>query len=1049
MKEKKNNPKNAREASGYTDAIALLSVIQNITHQLFAVENIADINKLIASEFKDIDQFNATVLLLNREKTRLEIAATTGRHTRLMASMKKTLGISLEGTFVNLDKAAAFNQVVKTGRPFHMPVKESLAQFLPGPVMQFIEKVTPGSHDRRTILSPIKINSETVGVFSLSCPPEVSIFMPLVENFTMHLSITLEKIREKKRRQDVEEEQNHTIALLKSINDLALELTTLPSATDLHGFICSWLSRTTKAKLSVVDEYDPVEKSIRISRLEAAPAVEGRIRNVVQASLGELSWPLSDTVYSHLVRERAIVAPSLRELLFNAVPQETCDALEAAIGPGDRYGVVFHHNDKLFGTAAIFLEEGASPISEDILVIFSTMVSAAFQRQANEIELQMSEQKYRKIFESLRDIYYKVDPEGRVMAISPSIAHAGYTPNEVIGRNFSEFYARSQDRSQFLQTIYAKGEVFDYEIRFRAKNGSLLSLSVDAHVIFSDDGRPAAIEGMLHDITQRKQIEEALIRSRQELEIRVAERTEDLYQANEQLKIELGRRKRTEEVLRESEAKFRRLVQQSKDAIFLVSRDGEVIYASPACEAIFGHAAEEFLADNDLADRLVHPDHQAAYAKTWEIFRQSQVYPETPIKVPFIHKDGHLVYTENNITSILDDTGVLVGIQIIIRDITQRTLAEAELKASEEQFRNLAEQSPNMIFINNMGLLAYVNQQCVDIMGYTREEYYSDEFDFLNLIASEFQDITRERFGMQMQGANVPPCEYVIVTKSGKRINALLSSRVIAYGKGKAVLGVVTDISARKKTEQDLIRAKEMLERQNEELKKIDRIKDGLVRDVAHELKTPVAKQAMQIELLKETCEQCQNREKGENIVKVMEEAVRRQEKVIRNILDLSRLEAGGRKYRIAPVRLDHVVSEVLMYYDGIIKKYNGAVSVTLVETTVQSDAEMLFHVFSNVVNNAVKYRERTRPLKMTVSMEIAAGKAVVKIGDNGVGLEGDERLLAFESFYQASPSSEGSGVGLSICKRIIEDLKGAIRLESDGKGKGTTAVVELPVESS
>ncbi len=238
----------------------------------------------------------------------------------------------------------------------------------------------------------------------------------------------------------------------------------------------------------------------------------------------------------------------------------------------------------------------------------------------------------------------------------------------------------------------------------------------------------------------------------------------------------------------------------------------------------------------------------------------------------------------------------------------------------------------------------------------------------------------------------------------------------------------------------------EELERQNVELKKLDAVKDGLIRDVSHELKTPVAKQAMQLEILKPIVEKHSLDPRERKAIRVMEETLSRQQLVIRNLLDLSRLESGGREFSLSPVHLDRLLEQIREDYQHAIEEYGIDFQINVTPGTLVSDSEMLWHVFSNLVNNAIKFRRETAP-SIAVSSRWTDSEVQVRIADNGVGLSGEQREKAFSRFYQVTASSEGSGVGLSIARRIIEELGGSIGLESPGPGRGTTAVVSLPLK--
>ena len=158
-------------------------------------------------------------------------------------------------------------------------------------------------------------------------------------------------------------------------------------------------------------------------------------------------------------------------------------------------------------------------------------------------------------------------------------------------------------------------------------------------------------------------------------------------------------------------------------------------------------------------------------------------------------------------------------------------------------------------------------------------------------------------------------------------------------------------------------------------------------------------------------------------------------------------MEAGGRKYRIEPLRLDLLLAGVLDDYRSTMKAYGIKLRAELPAITIKSDQEMLFHVFSNMINNAIKYRKDQYQPQIDLLMENGENGITVRVTDNGIGLTETEQLRAFDKFYQATASAEGSGVGLTISRMIVEDLNGKIRLESPGQNLGTMVIVQLPFE--
>ena len=150
------------------------------------------------------------------------------------------------------------------------------------------------------------------------------------------------------------------------------------------------------------------------------------------------------------------------------------------------------------------------------------------------------------------------------------------------------------------------------------------------------------------------------------------------------------------------------------------------------------------------------------------------------------------------------------------QEMSKREQQAFELRESEEHFRTLAEESPNMIFINQEGRIVYVNKKSTDIVGYSKEEFYSPSFNFLTLSSPEYVEKVRSAWAKHLNGEDIPPYEYTLVTREGKRIDAFISTKLIDYKGKKAILGIVTDISELKKAEEALKESEERLKRSQE-----------------------------------------------------------------------------------------------------------------------------------------------------------------------------------------------------------------------------------------
>jgi signal transduction histidine kinase len=302
-----------------------------------------------------------------------------------------------------------------------------------------------------------------------------------------------------------------------------------------------------------------------------------------------------------------------------------------------------------------------------------------------------------------------------------------------------------------------------------------------------------------------------------------------------------------------------------------------------------------------------------------------------------------------------------------------------------------------------------------------------------------------ERYLAAAQSGAIINVEETITCHGGKGLVVLLSLYPIRDESGGCCGfdGYFIDITERTEMQDELRAAYRNLERKNLELLKLDEMKDALIRDVTHEFKTPVAKQAMQLELLRSQLgEHCLGN--VEHMVQVMERSVKRQQQVLRNLLDLSRLESGWCRQPLGTISLGEVLQRVVQEERPQLESVGAQLRFAVPDLPVQGSEELLWHIFANLLSNALKYRSPSGPCVIRLDAAREGEWAVVRMCDNGIGLTPEQRALVFERFYQACSSSEGAGVGLSICARAAQAMGGAITIDSAGLGQGCTAVVRL-----
>ena len=257
-----------------------------------------------------------------------------------------------------------------------------------------------------------------------------------------------------------------------------------------------------------------------------------------------------------------------------------------------------------------------------------------------------------------------------------------------------------------------------------------------------------------------------------------------------------------EKALQESEKKYRDLVNNSLVGIYKTNLKGDILYVNEALWRMLEFESPEEMVGEDALTRYKNPKDREVILKNLKEKDKVEGF-ETEL----------LTKTGKTIDILLSATLDGDTISGMIMDITGRQKAEQALKESEEKFRNLAEKSPNMIFINLKGKVVYVNEKCEETMEYKTEEFYRPDFDFRTLIASEFIDLVNNNFGKQMKGEEVDPYEYALITKTGKKIEVIITTKLIEYQGEQAILGIITDITERKQAEEALLESKELFEK--------------------------------------------------------------------------------------------------------------------------------------------------------------------------------------------------------------------------------------------
>jgi len=617
-----------------------------------------------------------------------------------------------------------------------------------------------------------------------------------------------------------------------------------------------------------------------------------------------------------------------------------------------------------------------------------------------ENESRSNEAEWREFFEHSPLMYFVVNPAGVVLSVNDSGAtELGYQVDELVGQSMFGVFSdsdRERVRRNLDLCLERPGQLNTWEARKIRKDDTTLWVSESAKAVERAHGDVVVLIAC-EDITQRR---------------------------------------RAEEAVRDSAKRFRALIEHAFEVVLLLDRDCGLLYASPSVERVLGYAPRELVGRNGLD--LIHPDQREDARNQFAtalVTLDSVFTSERLIQ----HKYGTWLWTENTMTNLLAEPSVRAFV-VNLRDISGRKQAEKALRESEQRFRDYTETASDWFWESGPDHRFTVSSQdsvYSRALGATRWELAADldeEPDKWRIHRATLD--AHEPFRGFMYKARLSDGSTIDVSISGKPVFDP-NGRFLGYR------GVATDVSDTVRAD----KAERALQDVRMELARVSRITSlgALTASIAHEINQPLTAVIVNAGAgLRWLDAEPPNLDE----VRQMLERIRKDGTRAGDVI--GRIRALARK---APVKVDQldineVIREVIALARVEITDNRVRLGTQLADVApIRGDRVQLQQVILNLILNAIEAMGSTETRELFIESWARDGKQIiVSVSDSGPGLDPATVDRIFEPFY--STKEGGVGIGLSICRSIIEAHEGKIWARQNN-ARGSAFQFTLPIANT
>jgi two-component system KDP operon response regulator KdpE len=629
-----------------------------------------------------------------------------------------------------------------------------------------------------------------------------------------------------------------------------------------------------------------------------------------------------------------------------------------------------------------------------------------------QLELRSSEEKFRNVLDNSFDMVYRLNfTKGTYDYISPSSQQLlGYKPEEFIalGAEHAVSLIHPDDRDgvstkiiKLMEPSSQRDMVSTIEYRIKHRELGYRWVADNISVMQNEAKIPVAVVGNLRDITERK---------------------------------------RADEALRDSEEKLQAMFESVEDGITVTDLEGKILQVNNAVVHIHGYNNKDELLGLSGFELIAERDRSRAIENMRRTLNEGSI---SNLEYKFLSKEKKEFDAELGVSLLRDASGTPSGFIGITRDISERRRMQEALQQSEEHFRALIENSLEAIaIVNRDGILTYESPSFERLMGYTLKDHigkspfeYIHEDD-LQRISNMFTEMSQDPGSTARSELRVWHSDRTLRTVEVVGQNLLDNPAV------GGIVANIRDITERKQAEEELRQLYKQEREVRQQLQDEIKRRVEFTRALAHELKTPLTSVLASSDLLAAEVHD----EPLQTLARTIQQGASNLDSRIDELLDLARGEVGMLQLKLEPVDIAVLLRQTADSMTALASRRGQSLALSLPLTlpTVRADAARLQQIITNLLNNAIKFTPVGGNIKLGARQKESA--VIVEVKDTGRGISKEDQRLLFEPYQRLQrDSSVGLGLGLALCKTLIELHNGQIWVKSN-VGKGSTFGFSLPL---